>query len=151
KAAAKTLVDVLMPDNLDDKDLVKIAIVPFEGQVNVASAGFDVNNPPSWVEWSNVGNSTWEGANFGLANTSNQSSCSSYSSTCKRIGHKYLFGKLKANDANVKWAGCVEMRAGSYELTDAAPDSAIPDSLFVPFFSPDEPDSGNDNGDSYPN
>jgi hypothetical protein len=33
------------------------------------------------------------------------------------------------------------MRAGSYELSDAAPSTSTPDSLFVPFFSPDEPDS----------
>ena len=31
--------------------------------------------------------------------------------------------------------------AGSYELSDAAPNTTIPDSLFVPYFAPDEPDS----------
>ena len=56
KAAAKSLVDIVMPDNLTDKDTVKVAIVPFEGQVNVASAGFDVTAPPSWIEWSDAGN-----------------------------------------------------------------------------------------------
>jgi hypothetical protein len=67
------------------------------------------------------------------------------------VGHKWLYAKLKANDSNVKWAGCVEMRAEPYDLNDTAPDTGTPDTLFVPFFWPDEPDSNNDNGDTYHN
>jgi len=144
KNAAKTLIDTVMPDSLEDKTQVKIAIVPFEGQVNVASAGFSVTAPPSWIDWSDSVSSTgptWEGKNFGLRNTSTGATCTTYSSTCQYVGHKYLFNQLTAKFPTVKWAGCVEMRAGSYELSDAAPNTTIPDSLFVPFFHPDEPDS----------
>jgi Flp pilus assembly protein TadG len=151
KAAAKTLVDILMPDNLDDKDLVKIAIVPFEGQVNVASSGFDVDNPPSWIDWADypagTAGPTWEGMNFGKRNTSTGATCTT-GAACKYVGHKWLFGQIKQRYPTVKWAGCVEMRAGSYELSDAAPSTSIPDSLYVPFFSPDEPDSSTTAGSS---
>ncbi len=142
KAAAKSLVDILMPDDLTDKDLVKIAIVPFEGQVNVASAGFSVTAPPSWISWADAvtGTSTWEGVNFEKRNTSTGAVCTT-GTNCKYTGHKFLFNKLTTKFPTVKWAGCVEMRAGSYELSDAAPNTSVPDSLFVPFFSPDEPDS----------
>ena len=67
------------------------------------------------------------------------------------IGHKWLFEKLTADNSRVKWAGCVEMRAGAYELSDAEPDPGISDSLYVPYFWPDEPDSDNDDGDYYSN
>ena len=123
-----------MRDDLDDKDQVKIAIVPFEGQVNVASAGFDVTSPPSWVDWGDQAKAAWNGVNF------NQNDFGGGIGT-KTVGHGWLFNKLTLGFPTVKWAGCVEMRGGAYELTDGAPDTTIPDSLFVPFFHPDEPDS----------
>jgi len=149
KAAAKSLVDIVMPDNLTDNDQVKIAVVPFEGQVNVASAISDVTSPPSWISWSNAGTSTtsWEGANFDKRNTSTGATCTT-GTNCKPVGHKWLFNQLTSKFSTVKWAGCVEMRAGTYELSDAAPDTSIPDSLFVPYFSPDEPDSPTTAGSS---
>ena len=36
-------------------------------------------------------------------------------------------------------------------MSDTAPTSSNPDTLFVPFFWPDEPDSDNNNGDYYTN
>ena len=71
-------------------------------------------------------------------------------SNCKFVGHKWIYDKLRANDPNVKWAGCVEMRAEPYDLTDFDVRAAsVPDTLFVPRIWPDEPDSSNDDGDSY--
>lgn len=144
KSAAKTLVETLMKSDLTDPDDIKIALVPFEGQVNVASSGFSVTSPPSWIAWSDQGKATWDGYNFNKYNFGG-------SIGTQRVGHKWLWNKLTANDSKVKWAGCVEMRAGSYELSDDAPSTSVPDSLFVPFFWPDEPDSGNSNGYTYSN
>jgi Flp pilus assembly protein TadG len=39
------------------------------------------------------------------------------------------------------WAGCVEQRPSPYDVTDAAPDSSNPATLFVPMFAPDETDN----------
>ena len=61
-------------------------------------------------------------------------------STCKYVGHKWLFNKLHGKNSSVKWAGCVEMRAEPYDILDTTPTSSTPDTLFVPFFWPDEPD-----------
>jgi hypothetical protein len=134
KSAAKLLVDTLMRDDLSDKDQVKIALVPFEGQVNVASAGFSVTSPPYWIDWGDQAAAMWNGANF------SQNDFGGWVGT-KTVGHAWLFNNLTDNYPTVKWAGCVEMRGGAYELTDDAPNPAFPDSLFVPFFHPDEPDS----------
>lgn len=144
KDAAKTLVDTLMKDSISDPDQIKIALVPFEGQVNVASSGFSVTSPPSWIEWSDQGKAQYNGINFDKFNFGGAIGS-------KTVGHRWLWSKLTANDPSVKWAGCVEMRAGTYELTDDAPDTSIPNSLYVPFFWPDEPDSNNDGGASYVN
>lgn len=157
KTAAKSLVDILMEDDMDDPDQIKIALVPFETAVNVSSAASgnlgDSANWPSWVD-KGTGNSgtlaKWNGRNFDMWNFSTNATCTSGPS-CKVVGHRFLFDRLYANDNNVKWAGCVEMRAGTtYELTDAAPDSAIPDSLYVPYFAPDEPDNSSTGSSSSP-
>lgn len=144
KAAATTLVNTLMRDDLENDDLIKIGLVPFEGTVNVASSGFSVTSPPDWIAWSDQGKTTWDGTNFDKYDFGG-------SIGKQTVGHKWLFNKLTANSSSVKWAGCVEMRAGAYELSDTTPDTAIADSLFVPFFWPDEPDSDNDDDDGYHN
>lgn len=51
-----------------------------------------------------------------------------------------LFDRL----VNVSWAGCVEARSLPLDVTDVAPDPSRPETLFVPYFAPDEPD-GYDN------
>ncbi len=53
------------------------------------------------------------------------------------------------------WKGCVEARPGPYNLDLAAPTEQNPDTLFVPYFAPDEPGSatwgGGNDGNSYNN
>ncbi|MEZ5818972.1 MAG: hypothetical protein R3D44_18030, partial [Hyphomicrobiaceae bacterium] len=49
------------------------------------------------------------------------------------------------------WRGCVEARSAGLDVTDDAADPSAPATLFVPMFAPDEPDSINAGGNSYPN
>jgi Flp pilus assembly protein TadG len=44
------------------------------------------------------------------------------------------------NMSNTEWKGCVEARAEPYDVTDEPPSNATPDTLFVPWFWPDEID-----------
>lgn len=56
--------------------------------------------------------------------------------------------------ASPKWGGCVEARPNGLEETDTPPTAADPNSLWVPYFQPDEPDNGNYNSyldDQMPN
>ena len=39
------------------------------------------------------------------------------------------------------WAGCIEARPKPYDIQDTAPTSGSPDTMFTPFFWPDEPDA----------
>lgn len=146
QCAATTLVTKLHAQitNTADADLLKIALVPFEGAVNV---GVDTSSPPSWIEWSNessVSDSNqpyYTGRNFSTKNFG-----SSWSPNYKRIGPRWLYEKL-----GISWAGCVEMRAEPYDTTDTAPDTSNPDTLWVPMFWPDEPDTSWDYWNNYLN
>ena len=112
RAAAHDLIDTLLTEGVES-EFVKIALVPFEGDVNVGPTIVNqayAGNPPSWLEWTNLASSKYDGQNFGKFNFSTNTACTT-GSTCVRVGHKWLFDKLTAQDANVKWAGCVEMRA----------------------------------------
>ncbi|MGI9464479.1 MAG: hypothetical protein ACR2OM_11085, partial [Aestuariivirgaceae bacterium] len=48
---------------------------------------------------------------------------------------------------NATWKGCVEARAEPYDVDDTAPDAGTPNTLWVPYFWADEPDSGDPNVD----
>ena len=43
---------------------------------------------------------------------------------------------------NRDWTGCVEARAIPHDIEDTAPTASDPDTLFVPYFAPDESDRG---------
>lgn len=131
KCAATTLVEDLMGEmSGEGGPQLKVALVPFEGSVNV---GVNTSNPPWWIEWSDEATADdasqpyYTGVNFEQK---------SFSGTSKKIGPRWLYEKL-----GISWAGCVEMRAEPYDVLDTTPDTSVPDTLFVPMFWPDEPDS----------
>ena len=138
KAAANTLLDTLMPDG-GDPEHIKIAIVPFEGAVNIGSAY--ATTPPAWVDWAaNDAKAKYNGQNFQKVNNFTTGATCTSGSSCKFVNHKWLFNNLTQANASVKWAGCVEMRSEPYDILDTTPTTSTPNTLFVPYFWPDEPD-----------
>jgi Flp pilus assembly protein TadG len=137
RSAANILVNMLMTQDMTDPNMVKIGVVPFEGTVNIGSTY--AANPPWWVDWNNQAQAYWNGRNFGKYNFSTGSACTTGLS-CKYVGHKWLFDQLAQANSSMSWAGCVEMRREPHDNLDTTPDTAQPDTLFVPFFWPDEPD-----------
>lgn len=117
RTAATTLVDTLYA-GYDAANTVKIALVPFVTTVNIKAPGFDM----AWIDQNAL--AAHHGQNFNPVGGG-------------RANHLTLF-----NDLQVPWKGCVEARAAPYDLEDTPPNPAIPDTLFVPWFWPDEPDSG---------
>ncbi len=139
--AATTLVNTLMRQDVNDPDMIKIGVVPFEGTVNIGATY--AANPPSWIDWSDEGKAYWNGRNLDRMNFSTFATCTSgdsCSSTYKRVGHKWLFDQMNQADSSISWAGCVEMRREPHDILDTPPDTSQPDTLFVPFLWPDEPD-----------
>ncbi len=53
------------------------------------------------------------------------------------VNHWTLFDSLRST----RWAGCVEARPLPMDIDDTPPSNSRPETLFVPYFAPDEPDS----------
>lgn len=113
-SASKSLVDTLAAAaaRASETDAVKIAVVPFSMTVNVGS--------------------TYSSANW-LSGTLP----SAYGADIFESGQN-RFDLL--SQTGTSWAGCVESRPDPYDISDAAPTSSTPATLFVPYFAPDEPD-----------
>jgi hypothetical protein len=56
-----------------------------------------------------------------------------------RISHFDLFNRIP----NARWKGCVEARPEPFDIDDTPPSPANPDTLFVPYFWPDQNFPGN--------
>ncbi|TIX24095.1 pilus assembly protein [Mesorhizobium sp.] len=125
RTATKSLLDTLEAAKSPTRK-IRASLVPFVTAVNVNGDGFD----PSWIDMD--GKSSTNGVNFPVIDG-------------KRPHHMALFKQLKATgwtDAGwngTGWKGCVEARPGAYNISDTPPDPAKPDTLFVPYFAPDDP------------
>ena len=118
--ATLTATDPLAPTATN----VKIGIVPFTGFVNVGTA----NKTASWMD--QTGLNSFANDNF----DSDDDDSTTYTGTVNRFT---LYTNI-----GVAWQGCVEARKYPYDTNDTTPDMATPDTLFIPEFAPDEPDSG---------
>jgi Flp pilus assembly protein TadG len=108
---------------------IKIAIVPFSNLVNVGST----YKTADWLD--KDGKAPINNGIFtikkGVATTAQ----------VKRLD---LFTAV-----GTSWGGCVEMRQAPYDIQDTAPDSLHPETLFTPFFAPDEADGVKDSRGRY--
>lgn len=119
KTASHELIDILFGAENFPLHL-KASLVPFAAGVNV---GPDFN--PAWLD--TTGASSIHSENF-TAGTN--------------------LWTLYDNITNRDWNGCVVERPGGFDELDTPPVAGNPDTLFVPWFAPDEP---NGSSPSYPN
>ncbi len=116
KTAAKNLLTKVYGGNLaaqPESEYIRVGLVPFSGAVRLDTAGNDFNM--SWIDTN--GSATVSKLNF--SNTS---------------WHNYM---AWTNLANRPWNGCVEARWGDLATDDTAPTTG--NTLFTPYFAPDEP------------
>lgn len=109
---------------------VAAAIVPFTSMVNVGAS----NSGAEWMDTTGV--SSISNDNF-----------DDDDNTSTPMGPVSRFDLYDEID-NVEWEGCVEARPYPYSVNDAEPDIVTPDTLFVPMFAPDMPDTS---GQGYDN
>ncbi|RUX93106.1 MULTISPECIES: pilus assembly protein [unclassified Mesorhizobium] len=125
RTATKSLLDTLESTKSPTRQ-IRASLVPFVTAVNVDGDEFD----PSWIDMD--GKSSTNGINFPVIDG-------------KRPNHMALFKQLKQTGwtepgwNGTGWKGCVEARPGTYNISDTPPDPAKPDTLFVPYFAPDDP------------
>ena len=112
KSAADTLLEVLMPANGPEVSTdVKIGLVPFAAAVNIGSDKIG----SGWID---------ETAQTAIASED-------FSAGVNVLD---LYGQIQ----NRSWNGCVRARVSPYDTQDVAP--AGGDTLWAPYFAPDEPD-----------
>ncbi|MEM8988395.1 MAG: TadE/TadG family type IV pilus assembly protein [Pseudomonadota bacterium] len=126
RTAATELVNILTGSTSNPSSL-KIGLVPFVTTVNVKSPGAYQS---SWIDQN--AQATYHGRNFIHVDSSGTPQPNT------RVNHFDLFTSV-----GVDWKGCVEMRPEPYDTKDVPPTSADPDSRWVPYFWPDEPDCKN--------
>jgi Flp pilus assembly protein TadG len=137
RTATKSLLDTLESTKSPTRQ-IRASLVPFVTAVNVDGDGFD----PSWIDMD--GKSSTNGINFPVIDG-------------KRPNHMALFKQLKLTGWSESgwngtgWKGCVEARPGTYNVSDTPPDAANPDTLFVPYFAPDDPEIAQKPSASYGN
>lgn len=125
---------------LTPADNVKFAIVPFNSEVNV---GAD-NATADWLDTTGGAGSF---ANDNFDDDDNQST--PYTADTNRLD---LFREMSYRGTPLSWGGCVEARIDTpsepFDVDDTPPTTNRsdpdfnPDTLFVPLFAPDEPDTG---------
>ncbi len=139
REAATDLIETLEAEKVQKQDReIRAALVPFATAVNVNGKGFK----KSWIDRRKSlpdSDPSLNGENFELEDG-------------ERVGHWELFKRLKSKaKVDVEWKGCVEARPARYNadgspklgdtpnLDDTPPDASKPETLFVPYFAPDEP------------
>ncbi len=113
KTAARDLMDIMFAGE-ETSELIKVGLVPFSAAVNVGSQ----YQNDGWID--TTGQSSVNGLNFNGGRHAIQ-----------------VFDELD----NKSWNGCVEARPSPMDVDDTAPTIANGDTLWVPYFAPDEPDS----------
>lgn len=148
---AAHLLSEILYEGGDDPDDVKIGLVPFAATVNVGT-GYQRDwwlDPdaisPIHAQWAGGdfeaetctttgGNGNGRGRGRGRGRGGNsETTC-----TTETIhpNHWDLFDELQYTS----WGGCVEARPLPMDIEDIAPSVSRPETLFVPYFAPDEPD-----------
>jgi Flp pilus assembly protein TadG len=125
KTAAASLVDSLAnTTDKSDANALKISVVPFSTTVKIGTSyGGSQYKNASWMK--------------GVAPAEYYQSNSSYDIfNGARPDRFQLF-----SDLGDSWGGCVESRPPPYDVSDTGPLASKPESYFVPYFAPDEPDN----------
>jgi Flp pilus assembly protein TadG len=138
KTAAKDLIDAMF-STPQAQAWTKISLVPFSLSVRVVD-GFD---DQWWIDQYGQSSIHWPSNMFEKPVDPH-----SKSRTWPPQSRLDLFDELSDVNKNMKWAGCFEMRPGDLGITDSPPiastteeSTEVNDTLFVPQFWPDEPDT----------
>jgi hypothetical protein len=119
KTAAHTLVDLLF-GSASVSPYAKVGLVPFTAAVNVGTDKI----ASGWIDLAGLSPIDREDID---------------------VPAGYTLLSLVGSMRNAGWGGCVKARVGpqGYDLTDQPPNALVGETLFVPYFAPDEPGSGN--------
>ncbi len=141
--AAELLVDIVY-ESVEEVGDVKVGLVPFAATVNVGTNyarqwWLDPDAlSPQHADWAGPGPFEYEECTGRRRNRR----CTT---TTIEANHWDLFDMMPYES----WEGCVEARAIPMDIDDTAPSNARPETLFVPYFAPDEPGHDSDYRNNY--
>ena len=181
KRASNALVDAVEAGRAPNQD-VRISLVPFVTAVNIKGEGYnadwvDTTGLSRYNGWNFLdtnlrtrrqngerlarlpegfgSNNTGEGYGGGQACNNNGVSAEAIAKRERCLADNYPHHLYLFQQSGTEWKGCVEARPYPYNFSLDAPDRSRPDTLFVPYFAPDEPGSrmsqGGNNSGSYNN
>lgn len=110
---------------------LQMSIAPFNAAVIAVDATITANRSLSWIDTS--GNSSLHWNVFG-----GSKSAAAADGFTSRFD---IYAKLKAAKSSWDWNGCFEPQPYPMDVDDTPPNASNPDTLFVPYLSPDEPSS----------
>lgn len=132
KDASHALIDTLEEIDTSSGQTLKVGLVPFVTSVNVKGEGFKSN----WID--EKGESLYNGWTF--LTDGQRSTRKSKGGNDKDFGSNGYPHHFNLFDwTETTWKGCVEARPAPYNTDLTAPNSSNPNTLFVPYFAPDEP------------
>lgn len=166
KKASHALVDAVEAGRAPNQD-VRISLVPFVTAVNIKGEGYnadwiDTTGQSLYNGWNFLdnnlrnrrrngerlarlpegfgSNNTGEGYGGGQACTNQGQGASAIEKRERCLADNYPHHLYLFQQSNTEWKGCVEARPYPYNFSLDMPDPSKPDTLFVPYFAPDEPD-----------
>ena len=131
KGASHALLDALGEIDTTRQSL-KVGLIPFVTTVNVNGEGFN----SAWMD--TAGNSIYNGWTF-LTDAQRATRKSSGNNKADFSAATYPHHSNLFAWSGTSWKGCVEARPVPYNTNLTPPDATKPDTLFVPYFAPDEP------------
>lgn len=126
RTATQQLVDTLIPKGTTTPSTA-ISLVPFTALVNVEA---EKDTIPPFVDTTGASSIHWQNFHRPPPNF---------------LAPFYPKSKFDLFDSlrKASWGGCVEERPAPYITTDTPATESIPDTMFVPFLSPDDPGDTN--------
>jgi Flp pilus assembly protein TadG len=113
---------------------VKFSVAPFAAGVVAVDPTIASARTVSWVDASGANSQHWIA--FG----------GKTAATAAGFTSRFdIFTKLKAISSSWDWGGCFEQPVYPLNVADTSPTTSDPETLFVPYLAPDEPDSGYNN------
>lgn len=165
KKASHALVNSIEAGRAPNQD-VRIALVPFVTAVNIGGEGYDpawidTTGQSLYNGWNFLdanlrtrrrngerlvrlpegfgSNNTGDGYGGGQACTNEGQGASAIEKRERCLADNYPHHLYLFQQSGTQWKGCVEARPVPYNFSLDVPDPAKPDTLFVPYFAPDEP------------
>ncbi|GBF25546.1 hypothetical protein MnTg02_00578 [bacterium MnTg02] len=124
KDAANAMLDVFFGTG-DTSDNIRIGLVPFSGAVNIGTDKQGIG----WLDETRLSSVHSENLDW----------------SAPPPGVNNIFDLYDQID-NAQWGGCVRARTEDFDVSDDPPDILSPDTLWTPYFAPDEPDDPGPNG-----